>query len=170
MRGSAGREPLRAEGRDDLSTLPPATLPLHDLRIGRGSGIQQHLDLHRPDLGRHGLRSDAVGVVPAPVPWHVTFSVSEVHGVGAVCGPAVVPSRAVGHEGGALVRTKAVSAPGALRMAAPWTWRVTNRAPVVRGLGTATEDWASTRMLSPSRGRYRRAPAAGDASSDRLWW
>ena len=74
-----GREPLRAQRQHDLvNTGQPALPLLHDLRIERRAGVPRHVDLHRPDLGQHGLRAGAVAGVPAPAPGHVVLFVSEV--------------------------------------------------------------------------------------------
>jgi hypothetical protein len=74
-----GSEAFRAQRQHDLiHARQPALAFLHDLRIERRPGVPRDVDLHRPDLGQHGLRTGAVAGVPAAASGHVVFSVSEV--------------------------------------------------------------------------------------------
>ena len=74
-----GREARCAQRQHDLIHVGQPTLPFpHDLRIERRAGVARHIDLHRPDLGQHGLGVGSVAGVPAPASGNVVFFVSEV--------------------------------------------------------------------------------------------
>ena len=76
-----GGQSLGGQRQHDLIDAGQPTLTLlHDHRIKVTVGVSRYLDLDRPDLGKHRLRSAAVAGIAAAAPGRVMLVIAQVLG------------------------------------------------------------------------------------------